>query len=557
MGTGFGSQWRTASIRIDQRWANMYMRKLTQSVVTGCDKAVVETPYGKIRGAIIEGTYVFRGIKYADAKRFHAPAPVASWTGTKPALVYGYVAPELNTPIAHDASYVPHFLYPQNENCQYLNIWTQHLDHNAKKPVMVWLHGGGWFSGSSVELVAYDGENLSKFGDVVVVSLNHRLGPLGFLDLSAYGAEYQAAKNAGLLDIIAALRWIHDSIAAFGGDPGNVTIMGQSGGGGKVMALQQSPLADGLYHRGIMQSGGCDARDCLAEDAQDLAERVVHCLDIGKQNIKKIKTVPYYDFARAVSKAIADWRDDNKGRRYMWGPVADGKVYLGHPLTHGFWEYSAHIPLIIGTCFGEFSGNADVHLAEGSKNKWTEQEVRALYERRYGRSAEAAYRAFAAAYPDKKAVDGLFLDRDMRPGVIRYVKERAAKCQASTFCYLFSLESSWNGGTVAWHNAEEPYMFHNAAYIESAYIPGVSEALQDQMSGAWVSFARTGDPNHRGLPLWKPSTCSGVHTMLFDRKCQEVVNHDGEFLSIAPLPLENKKNFNGSALMHAVYGARY
>jgi len=215
----------------------MYMRKLTSQVVCTYDDPVAMTKYGKLRGLKVDDTYIFRGVKYADAKRFHMPQKVQPWEGIKDAYHYGYTCSELNTPVPHDNYTVPHYFYPQNEHCQYLNIWTQSLANTAKKPVMVWLHGGGWFSGSSVELHAYDGENLSAYGDVVVVSLNHRLNVLGYLDLSAYGDEYKYSANVGLADLVAALEWVNENIENFGGDPGNVTIFGQSGGGAKVLSM--------------------------------------------------------------------------------------------------------------------------------------------------------------------------------------------------------------------------------------------------------------------------------------------------------------------------------
>ena len=230
----------------------MFPKKLHRAVICNHDEPIVQTIAGKHRGLIVEETYIFRGIKYADANRFEMPRPVQPWEGVKEAIIFGPVCTEIQTGIAHDAYYVPHFYYPQDENCQYLNIWTQSVEPQAKKPVMLWIHGGGFSSGSSVELYAYDGEDLSKHGDVVVVSLNHRLNVLGFLDMSAYGDKYKYSANVGMADIVAALQWIRDNIAVFGGDPDNVTIMGQSGGGGKVAALLQIPSADGLYHRAVI-----------------------------------------------------------------------------------------------------------------------------------------------------------------------------------------------------------------------------------------------------------------------------------------------------------------
>ena len=205
-----------------------------------CSEATtVATTKGKLRGCQLDGTYIFQGIKYADAKRFGMPCPVKPWEGVKDALSYGYVCPLLNQDVPNGELMVPHRYWPMNENCQYLNIWTQSLEKSAKKPVMVWLHGGGFAAGSSIEQVAYDGENMSKYGDVVVVSLNHRLNILGYMNLSGYGEKYANSGNAGSADMVAALRWIHDNIESFGGDPDNVTLFGQSGGGMKVWSLMQ------------------------------------------------------------------------------------------------------------------------------------------------------------------------------------------------------------------------------------------------------------------------------------------------------------------------------
>ena len=186
----------------------MFIKKLTKQVICNPDEPVVSTPNGKLRGLIVDGTYIFRGIKYADARRFHMPTPVKAWEGVKEAIIYGPVCPEIQTVQPSDNYTVPHVFYPQDEDCQYLNIWTQSPDPERKRPVLVWLHGGGFATGSGIEHFAYDGENMSRFGDVVVVTLNHRLNVLGFLDLSGYGEEYRYSANAGMADIIEALRWV-------------------------------------------------------------------------------------------------------------------------------------------------------------------------------------------------------------------------------------------------------------------------------------------------------------------------------------------------------------
>ena len=226
--------------------------------------AVVETDKGLVHGYEYDGMSIFKGIPYARSKRFHDPEPVEPWDGLREATGYGYVCPLLDEERLDSSLGAPHRIGVQNENCQNLNVWTPACD-DKKRPVMVWLHGGAFSGGSSIEQVAYEGENLCKHGQIVFVSINHRLNVLGYCDLSEFGEEYKNSGNAGTSDMVAALQWIHRNIAAFGGDPGNVTIFGQSGGGMKVTALLQTPAADGLYHKGIIMSGvqGGALFDCV------------------------------------------------------------------------------------------------------------------------------------------------------------------------------------------------------------------------------------------------------------------------------------------------------
>ena len=527
----------------------MYMHKLKKQVVCTYDNPVVETKYGKLRGMQVDDTYIFRGIKYADAKRFHMPEEPESWTGTKSALTFGYTCPEFNTPVPFDEPYVPHFFYPQSEHCQYLNIWTQSIDSNAKKPVMVWLHGGGWFSGSSIEIFSYDGANLSEFGDVVVVSLNHRLNALGFMDLSDYGKQYENSANAGLADLVAALKWVKENIAGFGGDPDNVTIFGQSGGGTKVVSLLQTPEADGLFHKAIMQSGGGTGMTVDPSITKRFTKLVLGYLDIKPDEIEKIEDVHYYDLAQAAGKAI--WDINQSGERHNFGPFTDGKYFMGHPVETGFRKETANVPMLMGTVLGEFTHNYNVKLAEGYKNEWSEEKKEALIRKHFGEDSDTILELFKKAYPDRNTADVLFIDHTKRKEFIALSKLRAQCGGANIYNWMFNLESPFNKGTMPWHNAEEPYVFHNAQYIESAYIPGVSEKLQDQMCGAWVSFAYTGDPNHEGLPEWPPVKPDELPTMLFDRKCEARTDHDKELIdTITDIPW----GFPGPKNMIAIFG---
>lgn len=510
----------------------MFPKKLTRQPVCNMDEPVVETANGRLSGRLVEGTYIFRGIKYADAARFHMPEKVKPWSGVREAVVYGAVCCEECTTVPADEALIPHYFYPQDENCQYLNIWTQHINDGEKRPVMVWLHGGAFSTGSSCEQLAYDGENLSRFGDVVVVSLNHRLNLLGFLNLSAYGEQYRHTGNLGIADIVTALEWVRDNIAAFGGDPGNVTLFGQSGGGGKITTLLQAPAADGLYHKAILISGVISGMgDVTVESSQKLADAMLGELGISQRNISMIERLPYYKLARAAEKAS----DKLGGMGLLWGPVCDGDYYMGHPLYAGFRKETGHISLMLGSVLGEFTHNYNVILAEGSKNGWNAALTQSLMKKRYGDEAGAVQAAFHKAYPWKNAADALFTDKLMRRGNIDYARLRAESGSAPVYSYIFCLDGPINGGTVPWHGADLPYIFHNADHIPASYILGVSDWMQDMLSGACVAFAGAGDPNHTGMPVWSAVQPGCDATMVFDGEITMRYDHDAELMALLPI----------------------
>src|SRR5579863_5934994 len=252
---------------------------------------VVQVRAGKLRGFRDGRTLTFLGVPYAQAERFGMPQPVTAWDDIKGAQSFGPVCPIPQAAnVGQDDFVFPHRYWVENENCQVLNIWTQSLTPPVKKPVMVWMHGGGFTNGSAMESYAYDGKSLSEFGDVVVVSVNHRLNIIGTLDLSAYGASYANSRNTGMADLVAALQWVHDNIETFGGDPGNVTIFGQSGGGGKVTRLMHMPAAQGLFHKVICESGSnVNYRDTNPADVikrqQAIAAEVLKNLNLDGSQI--------------------------------------------------------------------------------------------------------------------------------------------------------------------------------------------------------------------------------------------------------------------------------
>jgi len=513
----------------------MFLRKLTQRVVYTYDKPIVETKSGLLRGLISEGTYIFRGVPYAAAKRFHMPEPVEPWKGVRDAVVYGYVCPELtNTDVSGDYV-VRHMFYPMDEDCLSLNIWTQDIDPNAKKPVLFWLHGGGFTTGSGINHYAYDGEEMSKFGDVVVVSINHRLNVLGYLDLCAYGEKYKYSGNLGQADIVAALEWVRDNIANFGGDPNNVTIFGQSGGGGKVTTLMQMPAADGLYHRAIVMSGVMGSRNTVRKPAGEespsrkLARLVLKHAGISPENVEKIETIPYLALADAALMALAEVSGDPE-MRLGFSPVPDNEYYLGSPFEVGFRPETRDIPLMVGSVITEFVYRVDDERAVGSRKNWSDELKVDLIRDKFGNDADTVINEFRAAYPDRNIADILLMDSMVRKASIDFACLNAETSRAKTFNYLYCLDMAYNDGALPSHNCDIPYAFHNAQYLEAFYIPGVTEKVQDIMCGAFVNFARTGDPNGAAIPEWEAVTPDNVPTMLFDAESKCVTNHDAKLL---------------------------
>ncbi|MBR6406242.1 MAG: carboxylesterase/lipase family protein [Lachnospiraceae bacterium] len=488
----------------------MFIKKLTKQVICNPDNPLAHTSDGVLRGLIVDDTYIFRGIRYAAAKRFGMPEPVSPWEGVKDAIIYGPVCPELQTVQPDDNYTVPHVFYPQDEDCQYLNVWTQSLDPAKKRPVMVWLHGGGFSTGSGIEHFAYDGENLSREGDVVVVTLNHRLNILGHFDLSAYGDKYRYSANVGLADLVEALRWVQRNIGAFGGDPENVTIFGQSGGGGKVCALLQIPSADGLFHRAVIQSGVIPERPGRKHD-NSMVEKVIDGLGIDREHIEELESVPYWKFQKLIA---------GMGPRagMAFGPCRDDDFYMGSIFDVGPTEHAKTVPVMVGNVRGEFMQNYVRTTDDGQKNRWSAEKAESIVREKFGDAADEAIRLMKQAYPQYPLQDILFTDSMFRPGTFDYLQARAKAGCENTWGFMFGMEMPVYSGTLPWHNAEIPYVFRNADYIEPSYIPGVTEPMQDLVSSAWTAFAKYGTPNEEGLPEWKPYTKDGHWMMYFDRE---------------------------------------
>lgn len=522
---------------------------------------VVETKEGKLKGFFLDGIYNFYGIKYANAKRFQMPTPVEPWEGIKDATNYGYICPVNGDPAPKGEIYIPHRFWPANENCQYLNIWTTSLDRTAKKPVMVWLHGGGFANGSSIEQVAYEGDSLAEYGDVVVITLNHRLNILGYLDLTSYGEKYKNSGNAGMADIVEALRWIKRNIDGFGGDPENVTIFGQSGGGGKVQTLLQIPEAAGLFHRAVMMSGIMsskqDSRNDTKVNHRILVEGMLKELHISDDQVEELENVPmpllYMAYNRVNLELI-------KKQIYInWGPTPND-WYLGDPMVVGFSDFAKKIPTMAGTVIAEFSEGAEIPDAKSLSY----EEKRGLIQEQYGEYANKLIELFEKAYPEKDLTLLTKLDSFARLPTVRFIEKKAEVSSAPAYLYMFALDFDVNGHRPAWHCADIPFVFHNSHRVPCCNMEGVTEKLEDEMAGAWVSFARYGNPNHKGMLHWPAYEAKDKATMIFDRSSQIAYNYDRDLIELlekavpkedmgvrfAKRILEQEKNKEGGAWMY-------
>jgi para-nitrobenzyl esterase len=516
-------------------------------LVTGRDMAVVETESGKVRGYIHNGIYTYKGIPYAEAERFMPPSRPKPWKDVRSSLTYGPVCPLMDptTSVNDETEFVFHhdWGYP-NEDCLRLNVWTPDIKKpaatNKKRPVMVWLHGGGHTAGSSQELPSYDGENLARTGDVVIVSINHRLNILGFLDLSAYGDKYEASPNVSIMDIVASLAWVKANIANFGGDPDNVTIFGQSGGGGKVNTLMHAPSAKGLFHKAIIQSGGLGLKFHDKSVTSKIASLVLAELNLQPSQVDSIQKVPFPVLAAAGKKALAKVNEELRAAGKItspfglsWGPGHDGNFLPYQPTDPHAKSISSNIPLLIGSTKNEFMTTLFTPNLRGANADAINDHIKS----QHGEKAEAYIAAVKKAYPsDTKATDLVDVDDLFRRSAIKMADLRVSASSAPVYMYLFAWQSPvMDGNYKALHCMEIPFVFNNIARCEEMTGGGKDAyVLAEKVSQAWVNFARNGDPNHKGLPPWQKYTSEKGATMIFDNQCIEKYHHDKEFLAITP-----------------------
>jgi para-nitrobenzyl esterase len=504
--------------------------------------AIAATRAGRVAGYVRREIFTFKGIPYADnsagPNRFMPPVRPKSWEDVRSSRQYGYVAPQgARAGWANDEEA---FMFAwddgvQNEDCLRANVWTPAIADGKKRPVMVWLHGGGYTAGSGQELRSYDGENLARRGDLVVVSLNHRLNVLGYLDLSNFGDQYAASGNVGMLDIVAALEWVRDNIENFGGNPQMVTIFGQSGGGGKVSTLMAMPAAKGLFHRAIVESGSI-LQGVPRENAQQVSAAVVAELGLTAATIGQIQTLPYPQLLAAADKVLRERRPKAVGgipnfRRISsllgFGPVVDGKILPSHPFAPGAPAISADIPMIIGTTLNEFV----TALNHPEFEAMSEAELEARVRQIYGERAMSVIGAFRQRTPRAKPFDlwSRIAASGVRGSAIEQARLKAAQGRAPAYLYWFTWQTPiLDGRPRAFHCAEIAFVFDNTDRCETMTGGGAeARALAGKMCDAWIQFARTGNPNHPQLPNWPAFAAQTIATMVFDHPPSVAMNPDG------------------------------
>ena len=480
----------------------------------------VETRSGRVQGALAGGLHVFRGIPYArppvGPRRFRAPEPEAPWTGVRDATRPGTSAPQrpMQIPI------MPFDVGTQDEDCLYLNVWTPGLD--GARPVLVWIHGGAFTIGSGSQSI-YEASRLARRGDVVVVTINYRLGALGFLHLAdLLGAEYAGSGNLGILDQVAALAWVRDNIASFGGDPRNVTIFGESAGGMSVGTLLGTPAARGLFARAIPQSGAAHNAHSR-EVAADLAERLLAALGVARADAGRLRELPPERLLAGQDQVALGWLGRGAGLAFQ--PVVDGAVLPQPPIDAVRGGLSRGVRVLVGATRDEWNlfGLMDPALAALDESGLARRLQRTLGERA-GQLAEAYRSARRGRLPTDPR--SLFLaietDRVFRIPAVR-LAEAQSEHGSDVYKYLFTWESPFLGDMLgACHGIDVPFVFGHVdlpgsdKFVGSG--PGV-RALADITMDAWLGFAREGDPGHAGLGSWPAYETRRRSTMLLGPAC--------------------------------------
>jgi para-nitrobenzyl esterase len=514
----------------------------------GEDIAVVDTQYGKVRGYVLRGIQYYLGIPYgadtSGANRFMPPKKPEPWTDVFPALWWGNTAPQ-NMDNRYEnkyASFRDHWNYDDvSEDCLRINVFTPAVDDGKKRPVLLWLHGGGFRNGNGIEQDGYNGENLARFGDVVFCSINHRLGPLGFCNLAGVGGErFAASGNVGMLDIVAAMEWIRDNIAGFGGDPGNVTIMGQSGGGAKVTTLTAMPKAKGLFHKAVVLSGA-SLRQGEKEHSEKLGAYVLKEAGLTPAEIGKLQEMPWKEYYALATKAQEKLNEElsgsGGGMRRGFNPVVDGVILPQDPYYPDAAPTAAEVPMIICSTFNEMSpGWLDPSAENITLDEVAEKvKERAGFRGGYGDKAKEVVEAYAKAFPEMKPVQIWSLVGSTRQGTVALADAKSKQPPPVYVAWFGWQPPLFDSRIGAFHCVDICFWFHNTDLMLTHTGGGARpRKLSTKMAGALLNFMKNGDPNGGGLPTWPKYTSANGETMILDDVCEVRNDPDREARKALP-----------------------
>ena len=438
-----------------------------QILFIGDNIAVANTTYGKVKGFILRGINTYLGIPYgadtSGANRFMPPQKPAPWKEVLPTVWWGNTAPQnMEKRYANVyASFADHWNYDDvSEDCLKLNVWTPAINDGKKRPVMVWLHGGGYANGNAIEQDGYHGENFSRKGDVVFVSINHRLGPLGYAHFGAAGEKFAASGNVGMLDCVAALEWVRDNITNFGGDPGNVTIMGQSGGGAKVCVLTAMPAAKGLFHKAVALSGS-SLKAVEKSNAEKLASYILKEAGLTYNDMDKLQQMPWKQYYEFATRALTKFREEMKLPMFGGGggfaPVVDGTYLPQHPYNIEPAPSAADVPMLICSTFNEQSpSRTDAALENIDTNG-----VKDKLKERFGDKTGNIVDAYTKAFPDKRPIEIWSMIASNRQNAIA-LADAKSKQSAGVYVAWFGWQPPlFDHRMRAFHCADICFWFYN------------------------------------------------------------------------------------------------
>lgn len=520
-----------------------------QILFIGDNIAVADTQYGKVKGYQLRGIYYFLGIPYgADTSgpnRFMLPQKPKPWDDVFPAVWWGNSAPQVmeGRYANRYSSFADHWNYDDvSEDCLRINVFTPAINDGKKRPVMFWLHGGGFTNGNGIEQDGYNGENLCRFGDVVFCSINHRLGPIGFTNLAGVGGEkYSASGNVGMIDCVLALEWVRDNIAAFGGDPDNVTIMGQSGGGAKVTTLTAMPSAKGLIHKAVVLSGA-GTRSGDKEYSEKLGEYVLKEAGLTARQMDKLHELPWLEYIQLANRASATLAKESGpatgGMRRGFNPVVDGIWLPQHPYHPEPTPEAANVPMLICSTMNEQAPSRTNAELENVTFDQVKEFVRARagFGAGFGDKASGVVDAYATVFPDKKPIEIWSMVSSNRQGVVTLAdakSKQAPPVYVAWFCWQPPL---FDNRMRAFHCSDICFWYYNTDLMLTHTGGGARpRKLSEKMAGALLQFMRSGDPNGGGLPAWPRYSAENGEVMVLDDESEALNDPDREARKALPV----------------------